>query len=346
MTCMGRPVVAVMCSLCAMVVSACSGGGEGASASGASHVLPAAPKTSGVATLPGKIVYAVGNGNDLRIFAANGDGSRRRLLVDMDPGLDMAPQVSPDGQRVVFRHNTSPVTDRSDIWLLDLRTALMRNLTRSAGARNWGPSWSPDGRWVVFNRGGGGVPELWVMRPDGSGRHRIAEGWAEYPRFSPDGRTIVFESRRDGNYEIYTVHPDGSALRRLTHTLQDEGDPSFSPDGHEIVFTSQRDSTKSSSSTGGGFETERQVYLMLPDGSHQHPLVRDRASDELPTFLPDGRILFFSIRLPAIRDTPGRFLGAFTADSTGQTLHRLSWPWTEIEVSWLARRPMLEQTAP
>jgi Tol biopolymer transport system component len=317
-----------------MVVSACSGGGEERLTT-ARHVLPPAPKASGVTTLPGRIIYAAGDGQDLRIFAAKGDGSHRRLVVDMDPGLDMAPQASPDGHRLVFRHNPSPVTDRSDIWSLDLRTGNRRNLTGSAGARNWGASWSSDGRWIVFNHGGSGVPELWLMRPDGTARHRIAKGWAEYPRFSPDGRKIVFESRRDGNYEIYTVHPNGTALRRLTNTPQDEGDPSFSPDGRHILFTSQRDSSTTSSSTGGGFETERQVYLMDVNGSHQHPLIRDRASDELPTFLPDGRILFFSLRLPAIRDTPARFLGAFVTDQNAHMLRRLAWPRTEIEASWL-----------
>src|SRR5436190_1452514 len=136
--------------LSVLLCSACSNGGGVTSALGG-HSLPEAPRVSGVTTLPGRIVYAIGDGKDLRIFTAYGDGSHRHLLVDMDPGLDMDPHVSPDGRRVVFRHNPSPVTDRSDIWSLDLQSGDLRNLTRSAGARNWGASWSPDGGWVVFN---------------------------------------------------------------------------------------------------------------------------------------------------------------------------------------------------
>jgi Tol biopolymer transport system component len=169
-----------------------------------------------------------------------------------------------------------------------------------------------------------------MMRADGSHAHRLTTSWAEYPAFSPDGRTVVFLSRRDGNYEIYTIHADGSALRRLTHTPEDEGDASFSPTGNRILFASQRDSTDQSSTTGSGFETARQVYLMNADGSDQHPVIRDRASDELPTFLPDGRILFFSIRLPQ-----PRFLGAFVANQDGRSIERLDWPHQEIEVSWI-----------
>ena len=221
----------------------------------------------------------------------------------------MAPAASPDGERMIWRHNPSPTTDASDIWLMDLRNGHPQNLTRSAWRRNWGATWSPDGRWIAYNHGGPQGPELWLMRPDGSAAHRVAPGWGEYPRLSPDGETIVFESRRDGNYEIYTIRPDGTGLRRLTHTPEDEGDPSFSPDGSRIVFTSQRDSTNRSSSQGAGFETARQIYLMRPDGSDQRRLIADRASDELPTFLPDGRILFSPSGSPAHRrerPVPGR----------------------------------------
>ncbi len=314
-------------------------GSNGASPTGhpQQHQLPASPRAYGTTSLPGGLVYAAGNGTDIRIFeSSQGDGSQARLLVGRGPGLDMAPHVSPDGRRLVYRHNPSPTSDRSDVFILDLVTGRTRNVTRSAQRRNWGASWSPDGRSIVFNRTGASGPELWLIRPDGRHAHRIAAGWAEYPRFSPDGTTIVFESRRDGNYEIYTIHPDGSGLRRLTHTTADDKDPSFSPNGRLILFTSERDSTSRSSTAGSGFETPRQVYLMNADGSHQHALVRDRASDELPTFLPDGRVLFFSIQLPAVRDAPPHFLGAFVAAVSGQ-VRRTAWPRQEVEIDWRPR---------
>jgi Tol biopolymer transport system component len=297
--------------------------------------MPAAPRVTGHAVLPGAIVFAAGDGRDIRIYRARGDGRHRHLLIDMTPGLDMAPAVSPDGKRMVWRHNPSPDTDTSDIWLMNLRTGHRRRLTGSGEPRNWGASWSPNGRWIAYNHGGLQEPQLWLMRPDGSGAHRVAPGWAEYPRFSPDGRSIVFESRRDGNYEIYTIRRDGGGLRRLTRTPQDEGDPSYSPDGRHILFTSQRDSTNRSSSQGAGFETARQIYLMRPDGSDQHRLVADRASDELPTFLPDGRILFFSLHLPSPEDQATRFLGAFLVEEDGTHIRRVEWPRQEVEIAWL-----------
>lgn len=77
---------------------------------------------------------------------------------------------------------------------------------------------------------------------------------------------------------------------------------------------------------------------MRPDGTHRHALVRDRASDELPTFLPDGRVLFFSIRLPTIRDAPPDFLSAFISDTTGRHIQHATWPHQETEIDWLPRQ--------
>jgi Tol biopolymer transport system component len=107
----------------------CSGTAESQRSADPAHVA-LAPPAKGMARLSGSIAYAAGNGTDIRIFEAAADGSHRRLLVDMDPGLDMAPQVSPDGRMVLFRHNPSPTTDRSDIWSLDRATGALRNLTR------------------------------------------------------------------------------------------------------------------------------------------------------------------------------------------------------------------------
>jgi hypothetical protein len=45
------------------------------------HTLPARPHATGHTTLPGRIVFAEGNGRDIRIYRARGDGSRRHLLI-------------------------------------------------------------------------------------------------------------------------------------------------------------------------------------------------------------------------------------------------------------------------
>jgi hypothetical protein len=57
-----------------LLVVACSNGG-GSTNPSTHHTLPAAPRAKGQAVLPGKIVFAAGNGRDIRIYRARGDGA-------------------------------------------------------------------------------------------------------------------------------------------------------------------------------------------------------------------------------------------------------------------------------
>ncbi|MEW5915521.1 MAG: hypothetical protein AB1762_03915, partial [Gemmatimonadota bacterium] len=89
---------------------------------------------------------------------------------------------------------------------------------QTSGFLNINPSWSPDGRQLVFeSRRHGGVV-LYVINADGSGERRLTWTNAEdtHPAWSPDGSRIVFDSNRDGVWNVYSIKPDGTDERRLT----------------------------------------------------------------------------------------------------------------------------------
>jgi len=60
------------------------------------------------------------------------------------------------------------------------------------------PSWSPDGRKIVFASERDNDSEIYVMNADGSDQRRLTNqaGDESHPHWSPDGQRIVFNSAR------------------------------------------------------------------------------------------------------------------------------------------------------
>src|SRR5262249_54090673 len=69
------------------------------------------------------------------------------------------------------------------------------------------PSWSPDGRFLVFQSERVGHTQLFVIGADGTGERRLTWSGADdtHPAWSPDGGWIVFDSSRDGVWNLYLI---------------------------------------------------------------------------------------------------------------------------------------------
>lgn len=159
-------------------------------------------------------------------------------------GDERYPSYSPDGTQIAFRGDLDLAEPSGDeeIYVMNADGTDVRQLTSNADFDS-APSWSPDGKRILFERAPAGTftpgteaqeKDIYVMNVDGSHVRRLTDspGLDEGPEFSPDATKIAFSSARDGQQEIYVMDADGSNPRRLTdNPARDE-----SPDWQALPF--------------------------------------------------------------------------------------------------------------
>ena len=157
------------------------------------------------------------------------------------------------------------------------------------------PSWSPDGRTIVFVSWRDGNGEVYAMDADSSGPRNLTQHSAKdvRPAWSPDGRRIAFVSRRDGNGEVYVMNADGSGKRNLTRDRAKDDFPTWSADGRRIAFL--RGHLRSNTVPGLGVHRfySYHLYVVNADGSGLRRLTRNGTYKYQLVWSPDGRTIHF-----------------------------------------------------
>lgn len=207
-----------------------------------------------------------------------------------------------------------------------------RRLT-SAGVRQGGPRFSPDGRWIAYtSRTLERYREIRLVGAAGEGDRRLAlRNGGGGLAWTPDGATLVYDEPE--SFRLFRNVSDLRALdvasgrvRKLTSGLRAR-DPDVSPDGRSAVFVRRlgdrselfaigldgsglRRLTESAPDTewsgprfspdGGRVAASRllpggRLDLVLLDLASLElaPLMDDRAKDVEPAWLPDGSGLVF-----------------------------------------------------
>ncbi len=133
----------------------------------------------------------------------------------MSTRIEAEPSYDPEGRRVVF------VSDRSgdnQLWIGDLESGEVFQLTRHQGMNLSDPSWTPDARRVYYvGRGGSG--EAMYEADVSSGIVRRLTDNSEKVRavsVSRDGSSVLYASNRSGDWQIWRLDLADESHTQLT----------------------------------------------------------------------------------------------------------------------------------
>jgi Tol biopolymer transport system component len=233
------------------------------------------------------------NGKRLIVgYSARGDTVQGTYMLDLESGLRMpvlginnGGSYSPDGNRIVTAMYVSP--RNTEIVEMNLSGGAITRIAPDS-AFDFLPSYSPDGKSIVFNSYRTGRSDLYVYERATKSLRRLTtfDGYDAHAQFSPDGKSIVFHravSRTDYNLMLLDLATGNE--RALTSAPGEEAYPAFSPSGREIVYVDDRDSTAS---------TDLYV-LSLADLSAKR-LVSLPTYEGYPAWSRDGRYVYFTSR--------------------------------------------------
>jgi TolB protein len=189
------------------------------------------------------------------------------------------------------------------------------------------PSWTPDGKGIVYTSYKDRNPGLYHFELFSGKEVKWSPIKGRYlgGQVSPDGRFVAATLELSGDTSLYLLDINGKPIRRLTSDQGLEVSPSWSPDGKQIVFVSDRSgspqlyildvaSGKSHRLTySGGYNTAPAwsprgdriaytgrvgrrfaIFTIGVDGGEPRQITSESYDSEDPAWAPDGRFIAFS----------------------------------------------------
>ncbi|HVK14358.1 MAG TPA: PDZ domain-containing protein, partial [Gemmataceae bacterium] len=189
--------------------------------------------------------------------------------------------LSPSGTRAVFEA-------RGEVLTVPAEKGDVRNLTKTPGAADRDPAWSPDGKSVAYFSDESGEYELCVRAQDGRGgvkRVKLGDGSPSFyysPVWSPDGKRIAYGDKR--LHLWYVDLETGKSTKVDTGPYDDDlpGPAVWSPDGKWMAYPRQLKNYLSA------------VFLYSLETGKAHQVTDGMSDARHAAFDRNGKYLYFT----------------------------------------------------
>lgn len=236
----------------------------------------------------GKLLLFTDAGRIVTIPVA--EGTAQPLNVGNLTGCSGSHGFSPDGKLFAVTCASTELADRR-VYVLPAEGGAPRMLTQNTA---WFHSWSPDGKTILFTRGGPhGSGNVFAISVDGGPETALTTGtgMSDDPDYAPDGKYVYFNTDRWGGMQLGRMRPDGSQPEQITFDEFKNWTPHPSPDGKWIVFISYDPSV-----TTHAANKEIVLRLLSTSDNKIHTLVHLVGGDgsmNVPNWSPDSRSLAY-----------------------------------------------------
>jgi tricorn protease len=213
------------------------------------------------------------------------------VISDLSVEIPRAQKVSnsianmtagPEGKRIVFEA-------RGELFNVPLKEGYSLNLTRSSGAFDQQPGWSPDGRYIAFWSDMSGEYEIYMQKSDGSTKAEKLtnrkKGFGYKLHWSPNSQKIAYidETNTISILDIASkeVTVAGNTRWNVGHGARFAHPIAWAPNSKWIAFSQRLGNANSA------------IFLFDVEKKKSYQATSGFFEDMRPTFSVDGKYLFY-----------------------------------------------------
>ncbi len=209
------------------------------------------------------------------------------LSVEMPTSKDVSKNISnmtasPGGKRIVFEA-------RGELFNVPVKEGFSLNLTKSSGAFDQSPSWSPDGKTIAYWSDKSGEYEIYLQdseaKSDAKKLTNRKKGFGYNLNWSPNSKMLAFIDETNTIYVIEVesgkITTAGNNRWNIGHGGRSGYPISWSPDSKWITFTEQLDNSNSA------------IFAFNVDDKKKSQISSGFYDDGYPVFSTDGKYLFY-----------------------------------------------------